>query len=655
MTYVVVVIGVFCGFIPVYGLSDGRIVQGTNNNLGEALQFLREYDLEASNMCFRVTLAQWNYATNMTDINKRKMVDEQTLRAKFDKVSWKRAVAFDWPHLPDPMARRQIKFLVTKGRASLSDEKYNEIYHLISEMKDIYNHVRVCPYNNYDSTFCDLTLEPDVKRLMAHSRNPVELLHIWKEWHDRSGPQMKNKFMRYVQLANQAARMDGFLDAGEHMRFIYEDDDFEYEIMDTWNKIQPLYKELFTYVRRKLYVRYGGQAIREDGPIPAHLLGNIWGQEWSNIQDIVLPYSQEKVLDVTDEMLRQGFTPLRMFQMAEEFYTSLGLRPVSNEFWAKSMKERPNNRKVQCTASAWDFCNRIDFRIKQCTEVNMEDLIKIHHEMAHIQYYMEYSEQPFVYREGANPGFHEGIANAMQLSVSNPSHLHRVGLFNNNTDTYELNMNFLMLMALKKVAFAPYALLVDQWRYSIFKNGVKSMNTNWWELRLLYQGIIPPIPRTETHLDPISKRHIVADVPYIQYYVALLLEFQIHDALCSATGHTGQLHTCDIYRSREAGRILSQALRVGKARHWKDIIRMLTRGQTDQLSPDAMLKYFQPLLLWLKVQNRDETVIGWNAKIEDTALFQPLFSTANGCKDGNKLKFGYSLLIMLIVCIGFVI
>ncbi|KAL3288649.1 hypothetical protein HHI36_003082 [Cryptolaemus montrouzieri] len=582
---------------------------GTNVNLGEALQFLREYDLEASRMCFTVGTSQWIYATNMTDFNKRRMVEEQVLKAKFDKLTWSRAMAFDWTKIPDPMVRRHLKFLVTSGRGSLPDEKYNEIHHLISEMKDIYAHVRVCPYDNNDKIYCDLELE-DLSEIMAKSRNPLELAHVWKEWHDKTGPPMKNKFMRYVEIANQASKFNGFQDAGEEMRYLYEDADFENVVAETFQRLQPLYKEFFTYVRKKLVKQYGPNVVRPEGPLPAHILGNIWAQDWSNIENIVTPYPNTPKIDVTDEMRRQGFTPLRIFQMSEEFFTSLGLKPMPPEFWRHSMIEKPVNRKVQCTASAWDFCNRLDYRIKQCTEVQMKDLITSHHEMAHIQYYLYYADQPYLYRDGANPGFHEGIANAISLSVYNPTHLHLVGLFNNDTTDYETNMKFLFGMALGKLAYAPYAYLVDLWRYEIFRNGVSNMNSDWWQLRIKFQGVVPPIPRSEQHLDAAAKRHIPADMPYMKYYVALLLEFQIFEVLCNAAGHTGPLHSCDIYRSREAGRILSDIMTVGRSKHWKDVLRILTKGKSNKLSSDSMIKYFQPLYIWLKVQNKNEKLSG---------------------------------------------
>ncbi|KAK9873973.1 hypothetical protein WA026_002324 [Henosepilachna vigintioctopunctata] len=622
---------VFLNFdiLNIFGVQAEPNLQGINTNLGDALQFLREFDSEASRLCFTVGTSQWTYATNMTDFNKRRMVEEQTIKAKFERITWNKASSFDWSRITDPMARRHLKLLLIGKRGGLPDEKYNEIYHLISEMKDIYSNVRVCPFDdNYTNNriYCDIDLE-GVSKIMEKSRNPLELAYIWKEWHDKAGPPMKNKFMRYIELANQAAKINGFQDAGEEMRYAYEDRNFEDEISESFQRLQPLYKELFTYVRKKLFKRYGPSVVRLEGPLPAHILGNIWAQEWSHIEEIVTPYPDIKTIDVTHEMRRQGFTPLRMFQMSEEFFTSLGLKPMPPEFWKDSMIEKPVNRKVQCSASAWDFCNRIDYRIKQCTEVGMQDLISTHHEMAHIQYYLYYAKQPYLYRNGANEGFHEGVSNAISLSVYNPTHLHLVGLFNNDTIDYETNIKFLFGMALKKVAYASFAYLVDLWRYEIFRNGVSNMNSDWWELRTKFQGIVPPITRNEQHLDPATKRHIAADIPYMKYYVALLLEFQIFDALCTAAGHTGSLHNCDIYRSREAGRLLSDALSLGKSKHWKEVLRLLTRGKTDKISADAMIKYFQPLYIWLKVQNKNEKIVGWITKQEDAALFQPLVSS----------------------------
>ncbi|CAG2052908.1 unnamed protein product [Timema podura] len=580
-------------------------------NLGEAQQFLREYEREAAEMCFRVKQSQWNFSTNITDANKRRMLEEQALESKLDRLSWRRATSFTWTRLPDSQTRRQLNILVTQTRAGLPDNEFNELQQVISEMKDIYSRARVCPYHNRMNNYCDLALEPDLTRALAHTRDYEEQLHLWKAWRDSVGPPIRS-----------------FRDAGQQERSLYEDEEFESHIDEVWATVAPLYRQLHTYVRRRLIQQYGSQRVRPDGPIPAHLLGNMWAQNWKNLADIVLPYPGKQSVDVTPEMLRQGYTPLRMFQLAEEFYTSMGMNPMPPEFWHHSMLEKPLGRDVVCRASAWDFCNHNDYRIKQCTEVTMEDLQTIHHEMAHIQYYLQYANQPLLFRDGANPGFHEAVGAMIELSVITPRHLQRIGLLNNITDEYgemtntnETNINFLLTMALDKVAYLPFAYVVDQWRWRLFSEEwkVEEMNSRWWDLRMRHQGIIPPIPRSENDFDPAAKYHVVADMPYIRYFVSLILQFQLHESLCQAAGHFGPLHTCDIYRSREAGRLLSEILSMGSSRSWSEIIHVMTKGRTDKLDSRPLLEYFQPLAMWLSVQNRDEKIVGWATNNEDSA------------------------------------
>ncbi|XP_028158444.1 angiotensin-converting enzyme-like [Ostrinia furnacalis] len=659
---------------------------GVNTNSAEAMQFLREYDREASGMCYRVTISQWRFVTNITEYNRRRMLEELTLSSKFERLSWRKAAAYDASRLPDSQSRRQLTRLVQASRAALPDDKFSEIQQLITEMKEIYNSAKICPYGqkpydphasrvtynqdfstnqypanqpfqpyqHYQGTdgqeypnYCDMQLDPEISRILAHSRIESELLYVWKSFRDQTGPKLKNRFMRYVQLANQAAVETGFRDAGDQMRAAYEDTSFRASTEEMYNQVAPLYKQLFTYVRRRLVQRYGETTVRSDGPIPAHLLGNMWAQNWKSIMDLVMPFPQSPNVDVTAEMLRQGFTPLRMFQMAEDFYTSLGLKPAPPEFWRSSMLARPPQRSVQCTASAWDFCNRIDYRIKQCTEVTMQDLISTHHEMAHIQYYLQYAEQPQLFRDGANPAFHEAVANAASLSVYNLPHLQRVGLYQNKThDPYEVSMNFLMTMALEKVAYLPFAFMVDQWRWSVFEDGVHNMNSRWWQMKLRYQGVIPPMPRTENDFDPGSKYHVVSDQEYIKYFLATILEFQIFEQLCIASGHTGHLHECDFYRSREAGRVLSEIMQPGSSKPASEIIRTMTKGKTNRISPESLVKYFRPLELWLRVQNRDEPLIGWSSNYHDVALF-----AAQRGSSGTPLVSVVTVFVCFVACL----
>ncbi|CAH2237878.1 angiotensin-converting enzyme-like [Pararge aegeria] len=662
-------VALYClfAFYTRYAACDDYLRMGVNTNAAEATQFLREYDREASGMCYRVTMSQWKFVTNITEHNRRRMLEELALSSKFEKLSWRKAAVYDASRLSDPQGRKQLTRIVQASRASLSDEKFSEIQQIITEMKEVYNAAKICPFGQkpYDPhvprlpaqvteaqetkayqsyqlnnqpfqhyqphqdnsdypNYCDMQLDPEISRILAHSRIEKELLYVWKSFRDKTGPKLKNKFMRYVQLANEAAVNTGYRDAGDQMRAAYEDQSFRASVEEIYNQVAPLYKQLFTYVRRKLVLRYGEASVRSDGPIPAHLLGNMWAQNWKSIMDLVMPFPQSPNLDATSEMLRQGLTPLRMFQMAEEFYVSMGLKPVPPEFWRGSMLARPAQRSVQCTASAWDFCNRIDYRIKQCTEVTMQDLISTHHEMAHIQYYLQYADQPQLFRDGANPAFHEAVANAATLSVYNIPHLQRMGLYQNKShDPYEVSMNFLMSMALEKVAYLPFAFMVDQWRWSVFEDGVQNMNARWWQMKLRFQGVTPPIGRTEDDFDPGSKYHVISDQEYIKYFLATILEFQIFEQMCAVSGYSGHLHECDVYRSRDAGRLLSEIMQPGASMSASDIIRSMTRGKTNRISPESLVKYFRPLELWLRVQNRDEQVIGWNSNFQDVALFAP--------------------------------
>ncbi|KAF3425537.1 hypothetical protein E2986_08218 [Frieseomelitta varia] len=608
--------------------SFNKYLEGMNVNLGEAVQFLREYDSEASAMCTRVMTAQWNFATNVTEENRRRMIEEQTLKLKFDRISWRKAVSFAWSRIGDPFAKRELKMIAVRGRNSLTDDKFNELHNLILEMKEIYARTRVCPYRTI-GTNCDLSLDHDVNKAMAKSKDYDELLYYWHAWHEATGPQLKNKYMRYVQLANQAARLNGFEDAGDQMRELFEDEYFRQNTADIMSAVMYLYKNLFTYVRTKLFERYGDR-IRRDGPLPAHILGNMWAQNWEDLFDIVQPFPASKKLDVTLEMMIQNITPLRMFQIAEEFFTSLGMKPMPPEFWRFSMFEKPIDREVKCTPSAWDFCNRIDYRIKQCTRVTMEDLLSTHHEIARLQYYLQYREQPLLFRNEAIPGvkkyyhcdrFFEAVSDAIELSVFTPQHLSKIGLHDNSTNDYESEINFLMLMALRKITYIPFAYIVDEWRWRVFNEGVTDMTNKWWELRLQYQGIVPPVPRSERDFDPGSKYHIPADALYAKYFVGVVLQFQLFESLCEIAGHTGDLHTCDFYRSRDAGRLLSDVLSMGSSRSWKDVVRQMTRGRTNRMDAGAILRYFEPLNQWLKRQNEMEPVVGWITNRDDTERY----------------------------------
>lgn len=327
-------------------------------------------------MCNRIATSEWKFATNGSDFNRRRMKEQQSISKKFECISWRRANSlFNISKMPDTNVRRKLERIVRQGKCGLDDRKHFELSEIISQMKERYNNVRLCPYRPasmaahrpYDSSStatdnCNLKLDPDLVGIMELSRNEPELKYVWEAWREKIGPPIRNSFMRYIDLSNQAAQQNGFSDAGAQMRAVYDDPDFYFTVQDLWTQIQPLYRQLFTFVRRGLVKRYGEQIVRSDGPIPAHLLGNMWGQNWRSLMDIVRPHASVTP-DITGEIMRQGYTPLRFFQSAEEFFTSMGLSPMLPEFWRNSILNKANvSQARRCKASAWDFCNNVDFR-----------------------------------------------------------------------------------------------------------------------------------------------------------------------------------------------------------------------------------------------------------------------------------------------------
>ncbi|XP_015913714.1 angiotensin-converting enzyme [Parasteatoda tepidariorum] len=600
---------------------NNRYVSGNKTDTIAAVQFLHYHDKTSSEQCFKLVDAHWNYATNLTDENKKKQLEQTLEYSLFHKEAWKNATSFAWKAFNDTHLRRWFKSLSVLGTAALPEDKLNEFNRLKAEMKNTYSTAKVCPYISPDARkngeienpkSCNLTLEPDLQRILTKSRDYDELTHVWKAWRDAAGKPIREKYLRFVNLSNEAALLNGFSDTGDMWREAYESDTFNDDLEALWDQLKPLYQHLHAYVRRRLIRQYGADKIKENGPIPAHLFGNMWAQSWVSLLDIAQPYLGKPSVDVTPIMEAKNLSALEMFQISEEFFTSLGLKPMPAEFWKHSLIEKPKNREIICHASAWDFCNGKDYRIKQCTDITMEDLITVHHEMGHIQYFLQYARQPNVFREGANPGFHEAIGDVLALSVSTPTHLQKIGLLEEVADDPEGDLNFLLRTALDKVSFLPSGYLIDLWRWGLFSGEIKpeEMNTKWWGLRLKYQGICPPVKREDTDFDPGAKYHVPGNVPYIRYFVSFVIQFQFHKVLCEAAGHTGPLYKCDIYRSKEAGQILSQVMELGSSEHWSEAMKIMTGGATNKMDAGPILEYFQPLMEYFKEQNKNET-LGW--------------------------------------------
>ncbi|XP_005811758.1 angiotensin-converting enzyme-like [Xiphophorus maculatus] len=574
----------------------------------DALRFLSDYNSTAEEVYFNLVSASWSYNSNLTEFNSRLQVAASLVYQNFSEAWGMKAKQIFSKEVLKSLSEKDrrliagVKFL---GSANLPQAERVEYNTILNTMENIYSTSKVYPLPNVT-----WNLEPELSEILAKSRSYKKLLFAWESWHNVSGVPVKGYYSRLVELSNQASQGDGFNDTGASWRSLYETETFQEDLERLYKTIEPLYLNLHAFVRRKLYNIYGPKYINLKGPIPAHLLGNMWAQLWNNLYEMMVPFPAKPFLDVTDEMVRQGYNATHMFRVAEEFFTSLGLKEMPPEFWDGSMLVKPEDREVVCHASAWDFHNRRDFRIKQCTTVSMEDLSTVHHEMGHIQYYLQYKDQPVGFRDGANPGFHEAIGDVMSLSVSTPKHLHEINLLESVTSDSESDLNFLLKTALETIAFLPFGYLVDLWRWDVFNGNTppEKYNSAWWNLRTKYQGICPPTRRTEEHFDAGAKYHIPGNTPYIRYFVSFILRFQFHEKLCEVANQTGPLHTCDIYRSREAGAILKKVLEAGSSRPWPDVLQEAIG--TREINATSLLKYFDPLTKWLEEQTANET-LGW--------------------------------------------
>ena len=450
-----------------------------------------------------------------------------------------------------------------------------------------------------------------LSRILAESRDPAELLDVWQGWH-RVGAPMRDRYARFAELSNKGARELGFADAGAMWRSGYDmpPDEFAKEVERIWQQVQPLYLSLHAYVRAKLVEKYGSSVVPPDGMIPAHLLGNMWAQEWGNIYDIVAPPAATPQFDLTKLLRAKNTDAKGMARYGEGFFTSLGFDPLPKTFWERSLFTKPADREVVCHASAWDIDNLDDIRIKMCIEITGEDFVTVHHEEGHNFYQRAYKNQPFLFKNGANDGFHEAIGDAIALSIT-PEYLRKVGLLDRVPGT-EADTALLLRQAMDKVAFLPFGLLIDQWRWKVFSGEVKpaDYNTAWWALRNKYQGVSAPLPRAATDFDPGAKFHVPANTPYTRYFLARVLQFQFHRALCREAGFTGPLHRCSIYDSKAAGAKLAKMLEAGQSKPWPEILYEMTGER--QMDGTAMLEYFAPLKVWLDAQNRGRPV-GWAA------------------------------------------
>ena len=517
----------------------------------------------------------------------------------------KQAMRYDGQELA-PETRRAIDLLkLGTSLPSPSDaDKRRELTQIATEMKGLYGAGKYCRNGG------DCLSGPELEALMQTSRDYDELLDAWQGWRTISPP-MRDMYGRYVELTNEGARELGYDNLGELWRAKYDMSPaaFRAETTRLWEQVKPLYDELHCHVRAKLGEHYGEDKVPQDQPIPAHLLGNMWAQTWDFLYDMMEPYPGAADFDVDSTLKKKNFSPQEMTRSAESFYVSLGMHRLPDTFWERSMFTRPADRDVVCHASAWGLDGGNDLRIKMCIRQTYDELKVIYHELGHNYYQSAYKDQPPLFRGSAHPGFHEAIGDTVTLSMT-PGYLAEVGLINAAENSREAEINRQMQMALRRIAVLPWAKLVDEWRWKVFSGEVTPGNYNraWWELREKYQGITPPVERSEADFDPGAKYHIPANVSYTRYFLARILQFQLQRSLCEIAGHEGELQACSLYGSREAGARLWGLLEKGESQPWQDTLEEF--AGTREMDATAIIDYFAPLMDYLKEQNAGR-VCGW--------------------------------------------
>jgi len=447
----------------------------------------------------------------------------------------------------------------------------------------------------------------DIEAAMGTNRNPDELKEMWVSWHTSVGAPMKNDYARMVEIANQGAKELGYSDVGAMWRSGYDMPPEQFAALTDklWGEVKPLYDQLHCYTRAQLNEKYGDAVQAKTGPIRADLLGNMWAQEWSNIYEIVAPKGAGDLgFDTGQLLVAHGYDALKMVHTGVNFYSSLGFAEPAPTFWERSQFVKPRDREVICHASAWDIDQKEDVRIKMCIKVNGDDFVTIHHELGHNYYQRAYNKLPYLYLNGANDGFHEAIGDTIALSIT-PQYLVQIGLLDAaRVPAADKDIGLLLKQAMDKVAFLPFGLLVDKWRWGVFAGTIKPANYNaaWTDLRRHYQGIVPPVARDETNFDPGAKYHIPGNTPYTRYFLARLLQFQFYEAACKQAGWTGPLHRCSFYGNKEVGRRFHAMLEMGASKPWPDALQAFT-GSRD-MSGKSMIAYFKPLMIWLQAQNK---------------------------------------------------
>jgi peptidyl-dipeptidase A len=608
--------------------------------------FVARVNAEYKAMYPELTAAQWLSSTYIND-------DSQTVASKANErylAQLNRWIAEAKAWEGKPMSKDSERAILLLKLATAmpppkDPKKLSELTQIATKMEGDYGAGKYCVGEGDGQTCRDLG---DLSETLASNRDYDAQLDAWQGWHTISRP-IRKDYTRFVELVNEGARDMGFADAGEMWRSGYDMSPAEIaaETDRLWGQVKPLYEQLHCYARTKLQNQYGTEkGAVSGGMLPAHLMGNMWQQDWGNLWDILQPYKDAGSLDINsalgeirqrnyvETLTKAGADPSNaevvdagiaadlktaeeMTRLAEKFYVSLGMPALPKSYWEKTQFIKPRDRDVVCHASAWDMNmggkdeKSPDVRTKMCIKPNEEEFTTIYHELGHVYYYLAYNQQPPLFQAGAHDGFHEAIGDTIVLSMT-PKYLQSIGLVGEQQQSQEALINAQMRMALAKVSFMPFGLMIDRWRWGVFDGSIKPENYNkaWWELKAKYQGVAPVSARGEDFFDAGAKYHVPGNTPYTRYFLSHILQFQFYKSLCDAAGHKGPLYECNFYQNPEAGKRYWAMLSKGASQPWQKTMKELTGGE--KMDGSAVLEYFAPLQTWLKQQNEGQAC-GWSA------------------------------------------
>ena len=589
-------------------VSTPVMAQEATPTVSEAEAFIAKAEKDLYDFTVEAGRVQWINSTYITD-------DTDALAAKYGEIGTEKAVAYaleaaKFQNVAGLSAETKRKLDILRGGlvlpAPTKEGAAAELSTIATKLQSAYGKGKGTLNGNAING-------SDIEAAMGTSRNPEELKEMWTSWHDNVGKPMGKDYARLVEISNEGAKELGFKDVGAMWRSGYDmpADDFAKLTDKLWLEVKPLYDELHTYTRNKLNEKYGDAVQPKTGPIRADLLGNMWAQEWGGIYDIVAPAGAGDIgYDIGELLKAKGVDEMGMVKIGEGFFSSLGFEPLPKSFYERSQFLKPRDREVVCHASAWNIDNVDDLRIKMCIKVNTDDFVTIHHELGHNYYQRAYNKQSYLHLNGANDGFHEAIGDAIALSIT-PEYLVQIGLLDKSkVPSADKDVGLLLRQAMDKVAFLPFGLLVDKWRWGVFNGSITPANYNkgWTDLRTQYQGIVPPVERPADAFDPGAKYHIPGNTPYTRYFLARILQFQFYKAACDAAGWKGPLHRCSFYGNTEVGQKLNAMLEMGASKPWPDALEAFTGSR--EMSGKAMIEYFKPLMDWLKKQNKGQKK-GW--------------------------------------------